>query len=113
LPAGKNTQIAMERHNPFIRRERGYHSSGDCFLSNAAKPFTNPTLAQEDKHFFFNQAWEKKGAVEIQQNLIRKIFAVKKHRTNINKENQQESAVIFPFGLTFYIKMKSELKAGD
>src|SRR5215475_16176224 len=79
----KYSKIAVKRHDPFIRRQRSDDACRYSFLSDSAEPFADPTLSQQNKHFFFDHAWENKGSVQIQQKLIGKIFAVKKHGINI------------------------------
>src|SRR4051812_40645962 len=67
ISGSKHSQVSMHRKYIFVGLKGLRKANGYSFLSNAAKPFADFILAQQDQHFLFNHSRFKQPFVKLFQ----------------------------------------------
>jgi hypothetical protein len=76
LPSGKNAQIAMKGHDPFVRLQSEGSPHCDRLLSNTTKPFRDLALPKQDQHFVFDHPGPQEVPIPVDQLGIAIIFSI-------------------------------------
>jgi hypothetical protein len=75
----ENTKISVQRHDPFVLLQCKRGANGNSFLADAAEPFADFSLAQEQQHFLLDHSRKQNAFVKTDQLFVGEVLSVEVH----------------------------------
>src|SRR3974390_2474054 len=108
-------QVSVQGHDAliFLHGQGGPHGNG--FLSNPAKPFADPSMPEQDKHFFFGKSGQQQAFVNMDQLFVGYAVTGELHGTKFIDKSEYQSKkhtrlITYSFSPSFLYKSEVSME---